>query len=70
MIQDYDLNPKQYANVLQRKSVKKPVYNIAVLLPFELDGEPNWRKSGKELEMFEGIKLAVRKLEKETSYKV
>ena len=69
LIQDYELNPKQYANVLQRKSVKKPIYNIAVLLPFELEGEPNWRKSGKELEMLEGIKLAAKKLEKETATK-
>lgn len=69
LIQDYELNPKQYASVLQRKSVKKPIYNIAVLLPFELEGVPNWRKSGKELEMLEGIKLAVRKLEKETATK-
>ncbi len=69
LIQDYELNPKQYTNVLQRTSVKKPIYNIAVLLPFELEGTPNWRKSGKELEMLEGIKLAARKLEKETTSK-
>lgn len=69
LIQDYELNPKQYANVLHRKSVKKPVYNIAVLLPFELDGQVNWRKSSKELEMLEGVRLAVKKLEKETSSK-
>lgn len=69
LIQDYELSPEQYASVLQRKSVKKDVYNIAVLLPFQFGKDINWKKTGRELEMLEGIKLAVAKLEKETKSK-
>ena len=64
LIQDYGFNPDQYSNVFLRKSVKKPVYNIAVLLPFEFKDKMNWSRSGKAFEMLEGINMAVEELEK------
>lgn len=59
LIQDYELDPKKYEGALRKLSVKKPEYNVAVLLPFNIQDKMNWRRSGRELEMYEGIRLAV-----------
>lgn len=64
LIQDYGFNPDQYMDVFLRKSVKKEVYNVAVLLPFNFNDKMNWSRSGKAFEMLEGINLAIEELEK------
>ena len=64
LIQDYGFNPDQYAGTFSRPTVKKTSYNIAVLLPYEINEKMNWGHEGKTFEMLEGIKLAAETLEK------
>lgn len=68
-IQEYGLNPDNYKGVFTRPSIKKEIYNVAVLLPLNLGDKMNWSKSGKVFEMLEGIKLSIAELEKSTSSK-
>lgn len=65
IIEKFNLNKEQYNFIEQFESVKKDVYNVAVLLPFMLeDIVPNNLKRSNQfvLDIYEGIKIGVNSL--------
>lgn len=63
LIQDYGLKRSDYESLLEKKSVFKDSYKVAVMLPFKVSksrtvAEPS-RSSRKYYEMYTGIKIAV-----------
>ena len=65
IIEKFNLNKEQYNFIEQFESVKKDVYNVAVLLPFMLDDiVPNNLKRSNQfiLDIYEGIKIGINSL--------
>jgi hypothetical protein len=63
----FDLDPAQYQLGETEESVKKDTYHVAVLLPFLLDELKNLQMNISNrfvIELYEGIKAGMRKLEK------
>lgn len=74
LIQDFELKPSDYPHARVKRSQKKEVYRVAVLLPFNLpEGEKindyltsrNFGRNKKYYEIFKGIQLAVDSLKKQ-----
>jgi ABC-type branched-subunit amino acid transport system substrate-binding protein len=59
LIQDYSLDEKKYSKGVFRKSEKKDVYKVAVILPFNYDNKYKLSSRLRYYEMLTGIKLAV-----------
>ena len=65
IIKKFNLNKEQYNFIDQFESVKKDVYNVAVLLPFMLnDINPNNLRRSNQfiLDIYEGIKVGINSL--------
>ncbi len=59
LIQDYKLNREDYASLLEKQSVFKDKYKVAVLLPFNVrKGQEPDRRDKIYYELYSGIKLA------------
>lgn len=67
LVQDYQLDSSKYSAGGMKKSVKKDQYNIAVMLPLMMGGEDkkDVMKHAQYIEMYEGIMMAERELEKQ-----
>ncbi|WP_053405876.1 ABC transporter substrate-binding protein [Persicobacter sp. CCB-QB2] len=58
LITEYQLNPENYAASNLRKSERKDVYHIAVMLPFRLDTTHYNNRKDFVWELFEGLEMA------------
>lgn len=68
LVNEFNLDPAQYTASTLKESKKKESYNVAVFFPFmmeELAQERNVRSNQFVLDTYEGIKLAVEKLNSE-----
>jgi outer membrane protein assembly factor BamD (BamD/ComL family) len=65
LIQDYKLDEKKYVKGLFKKTEKKEVYQIAVILPFNYDNKKMLSRRLRYYEMLTGIELAVDSLKQQ-----
>lgn len=65
LIQDYKLDANKYAKGTFKKSEKKEVYNVSIILPFNFDDRGKLSHRLRFYEMLSGVEFAISDLNKE-----